>query len=163
MDTKHPDSIYGQSANDDLNEESFEYIFDQLDSLNRTVSTVEQSTLRHEEKLDDMISILRSVQETQTEMSHTLARMLVRFRKQAYNRHKVEELVRCNKELAQALSKRLYSSEFKRKKIPFNEEAMEGVIHPSALPYVYLDSRPSEDEDDNLLLFGVKSNGLSVK
>lgn len=156
MEQKHPDSIYGEPANDDSEEESpFNTVFSQLSEINQTVSSIETTTLRHEDDLQSVASVLRSLQESQVEISNTLARMLVRFRKQAYNRHKIDELVRCNKELAQALSEKLYASEFKRKKIPFNKEALEGVIHPRALPFVYLDSHPSEDEED-ALIFGKK-------
>lgn len=150
----HPQSIYGESANDDdscvCEDAQFAKISLKLAELNRVVSCTDLTTVRHEDALENITSVLRSIQDSQAEMGNTLSRVLVRFRKQAYNKYKIEELVRCNKELAQALSKKLFASEFKRKKIPFNESMMEGVIHPSALPYVYLDAHPSSDEEDDL-------------
>lgn len=152
---EHPQSVYGKSAfNDDLSDfEDDDLNFNtlisrQLFELNRSLSSTQDLTFNHGESLKDITSVLKSMQDSQREMQTTLARMLVRFRKQAYNKSKVEELVRCNKELAQALSKKLYASECKRKKVPFDEAAYEGVIHPSALPYVYLDTHPSDEEEE---------------
>lgn len=154
MDEKHPQSIYGESFNDDesslCEDAQFLNISLKLAEINRTVASTEDKLVRHEDALENITSILRGLQDSQAEISNTLARVLVRFRKHAYNKRKVQELVRCNKELAVALSKKLYTSEFKRKKIPYTEGTFEGVIHPSALPYVYLDSHPSDDEEDDL-------------
>jgi len=153
--SEHPQSIYGKSANndnlsdfedDDLNFNTL--ISRQLFELNRSLSSNEELTFRHGEALKDITSVLQTLQDSQKEMQNTLARILVRFRKQAYNKHKIDELIRCNKELAQALSKKLYASECKRNKISFDEAAYEGVIHPSALPYVYLESHLSDEEED---------------
>lgn len=148
----HPHSVYGKCANEcdfsECEKTEFKEISLKLAEIDRSVSCIDQTVVRHEDAMENITSILRTIQDSQTEMSHTLARMLVRFRKQAYNKHKVEELVRCNKELAKALSKKLYMSEFKHKKIPYDESAMEGAIHPNALPFVYLETHPSEDEED---------------
>jgi hypothetical protein len=146
-------AIYGKNANpddfSDFEDDEFKFktlVEREFFELNRSLSSTEDLTFQHGEALKDIASVMRTLQDSQREMQNTLTRMLVRFRKHAHDKQKIEELTRCNKELAQVLSKKLYASEFKRKKIPFDEETMEGVIHPSALPYVYIDIHSDEEE-----------------
>jgi hypothetical protein len=53
------------------------------------------------------------------------------------------ELVRCNRILAEKLSKKLYHSEYKKQGISDPKAAfvVSGSLHPEVIPFVYLDDK----------------------
>jgi hypothetical protein len=78
-----------------------------------------------------------------SKMDHTLSLILTRLDQQALLEAKNSELIRCNRVLAEELSRKIYSAEFKQKKIlnPDAEEIVQGALHPKVIPYVYLDKQ----------------------
>lgn len=130
-----------------------EPIYTQLDRLSHSVK---ESANRHAEKqltlteeMRDLKSHMELLQKQQSETNAHLSRILVRLRTSTYQKEKTKELVRCNKELALALSKKIYHAEFKKRKLtdPGYEEILQGTLHPSIVPYVYLDTLLDEDSD----------------
>lgn len=92
-----------------------------IDSMTKWISSLEDS-------------IQASTQKTEQVLTLILSRLDEQAAKNA-------ELVRCNRILAEELSKRLYHAEFKQKKIlnPAADEIVQGGLHPKVIPFVYLD------------------------
>jgi len=94
-----------------------------VDSMIKWVSSLEDkvvdSTKRIEERLEFLITNQQILSDKNT------------------------ELVRCNRLLAQELSKRLFRAEFKQRRIlnPLAEEVVQGALHPNVIPFVYLEKK----------------------
>jgi hypothetical protein len=130
-----------------------EPVYSKLDRLIHSVSVSADRTAekqrQHIEEMKDLKSTMETLQQQQSQTNLLLAKLERRLRSSAFDKEKNKELVRCNKELAIAFSRRLYHSEFKKRKLtdPRCAEVVEGTIHPSVLPFVYLDNHSTSDSE----------------
>lgn len=93
-----------------------------VDSMTKWISSLEDKVTSSFTRLEDMLT-------TVLEQQEDLAA-------------KNKELVQCNRVLAEELSKKLFKSEFKARKItnPSAEEVVSGALHPKVIPFVYLEN-----------------------
>jgi predicted nucleic acid-binding Zn-ribbon protein len=141
------------SVNQSFEGIDLEPIYRKLDRVLHTVKVSADRTAEKQreqtEELKDLKGTMEILQRQQSETNSLLARIQVRLRNSTFNKEKNKELVRCNKELATALSKRIFHSEFKKRKLldPKCEEVTNGTLHPSVIPFVYLDDGITSDSD----------------
>lgn len=94
-----------------------------VDSMIKWVSSLEDKIVDSMKRIEERLELLIEHQQTLSD--------------------KNTELVRCNRLLAQELSKRLFKAEFKQRRIlnPLAEEAVVGALHPYVIPFVYLEKK----------------------
>jgi hypothetical protein len=127
-----------------------------IDDMTKWISSLEDKVTHVGQKVESTTEAVHSTNTRMNEFDKTLKKVLEKVEEiHGELRLKNVELVRCNRLLAEKLSKKLYHSDYKKQGISDPKAAfvVAGSLHPDVIPFVYLD-----DKSGATALLAVKSS-----
>jgi len=115
-----------------------------IDDMTKWISSLEDKVTEVKQKLDITTDQVYLTNRRMNQVEGTLQKVLEKIEEMhGEMKFKNIELVRCNRLLAEKLSKKLYHSDYKKQGITDPKAAfvVSGSLHPDVIPFVYLDDK----------------------
>jgi len=115
-----------------------------IDDMTKWISSLEDKVSNVTQKVEVSTEAVHLTNTRINQIEGTLKKVLEKVEEiHGEMKFKNIELVRCNRLLAEKLSKKLYHSDYKKQGISDPKAAfvVAGSLHPEVIPYVYLDDK----------------------